>query len=227
MDQKPESEPSSSAPTPGEPAAEGKSTFELQDIPAPTRAPRVGPPKVIIGASDEEPVPPKWPDLLAIVCMIFGTAGMLVHFLKLVGLLMAVFGLWEKLNRPEKDEQSWYVLYPNILFALAGFIFAGMLLTGGLALYRRWPWFTGWLNTWAMIKIPWVLLVTFYTWAFLIMPVYHMVAGHEVKDSWGHYWTAGRVVWSFIWLAWQMALPAFILLWLRKKHVQDTIESWA
>lgn len=213
--------------TPALPHSADDSTFEVQESAPSTLPPRFKPSSVIIGpAIEDEPSGPKWPDLLAIACMALGAVGMFIHLLEIAGYGMAIFGVWEKLGSPEKDQQSWFYLLPSMLVAIAAFFFAGLLCYGGLALYKRWHWCTRWLNTWAIIKIPLVLIASIIGWAVLIMPAYHMFAGHEPETDWGHYATAFRLVWSFIWLAWELLLPVFILVWFRRKNVKALVQSW-
>lgn len=202
-------------------------TFELHETPPVKRPPRVGPPSVSIPDSKSDvPPPPKWPDLLAIICMMFGGAGLLIHLLEIAGHGMSIMGWWENVGRAEKDELSYFYLIPALLLAVAAFFFSGILLTGGLALYKRWPWCTRWLNTWALIKIPLVILLSLLGWAMLIMPAYHMFAGHDPETKWTHYHTAFMLAWSFIWLIWSLLLPVFIIVWFRKKKVRDLIKTW-
>lgn len=207
-----------------EPAA--GSTFDLQDVPDTTAPPRYKPPKVVIAPVDDEPEPPKWPDVLAIVCMGLGGVGLFLHLLEIVGFGLAIFGLWEQLGRPEKDQQSYFYLIPALILAITAFLFAGLLFYGGLSLYKRWPWCTNLLKLWAMVKILLVILLSMLGWAVLIMPVYHMFAGDKPKTDWGHYKTAFQLLWSFVWLIWELLLPAFILFWFAKKSTQEVVRSW-
>lgn len=207
--------------------ASDKQTFELQDAPPSSLPPRSIPPGVILGsAHDEEPPEPKWPDALAGICMLFGALGMLIHLLEVAGSVMALLGLWEKFGSPAKDQQNWFYLIPALILATAAFVFSGILFYGGLSLFKRWSWCTRWLNTWAVIKIPLVILASLLGWAVLVMPAYHMFAGHEPETDWGNYTTAFRLLWSFIWLVWEMLLPVFILIWFRRKKIRAIVQSW-
>ena len=208
-------------------APKDDNTFELEpSAPPPPRKPAaygVSPASPI--TPDEEATEPAWPRVLAYICLIFGGFGVLVHALNIVNCIMWMTGTWANFGR-EMPEPNYWILIPRTLYYIAMMVLAFLLFYGGFLLFLWKQSSVPILRLWSMIKIALVVIGTIGALALLVMPTYHMLAGHDPETDWAHWKTAGKVIWTFIRLLWGLTLPVFILLWFRRKTIKAQMAAW-
>ncbi len=180
--------------------------------------------------------PSQWPTVIGVLAIIFGA-------FEVLGGCVGIVSPWvmSAMAAALPEEQSlgmaamvewgrWMVAS-----SLAGLGIGVLLLLGGVNLMRRRPRGRTMCMTWALLRIPVVVLGLAVGY---LMQRDHLVAMQEMFASdpsvpaamsamFGRFMQAGVLAGSVIGLLWGWALPIFMLIWFSRGKIKTEVAAWS
>ena len=180
--------------------------------------------------------PSQWPTVIGVLAIIFGA-------LEVLGGCVGIVSPWvmsamvEVLPEGQSMGMAAMVEWGRWMVAssLAGLGIGVLLLLGGVSLMQRRPRGRTLCLTWALLRMPAVVLGLVVGY---LMQRDQLVAMQEMFASdpsvpaamsamFGRFMQAGVLVGSVIGLLWGWALPVFMLIWFSRGKIKTEVASWS
>jgi len=186
-------------------------------------------PPVVPGAVAARQGPSSWPIPIGVIAIVLGSLGALGG---LSGVLSPLYIKFMKSAMPPgqasaMDITERWMAY-TVTAAAVSMILAIVLLVAGIGIVRRQAWSCGLVKTWACLKIVLVLFTgvmqgVIQKESFAVIQQQPMLGGPVSQTCLvGVFIGAAAVT-----LLWGWALPVFMLIWFRRRTIQEETASWA
>lgn len=173
--------------------------------------------------------PSKWPTVVGVICIVFGSCGVLAGCCGTGFVLFAEqFANWlekQVAQAPSAPASSRDGIIQmrvmaqhlglSVSVAAAGLLLASVLLCGGIGLVKRRRYSRAVLNAWSLLK---VLL------AIGAGALNYWIAKLAVAEG---ATTGPSALTIGLGFAWTILLPCFILLWMNRARVKAEVASWS
>jgi len=180
---------------------------------------------VLPGASH----PPTWPLVLGVICAVaggFGVVGAIGQllaplFMKFVGEMIGGTGADELMGMVQK-----HAALNSALYAL-GLVLAVVLLTGGVFLAKRRSIGARLLLWWSLARVPWTAGLLWLTFLTQREQMKFMMAQQGTTPPQFKGIMTGVNAGTLIVVAiWSLALPLFLVVWLRREKIAAQMKDW-
>lgn len=168
-----------------------------------------------------------WPMVLGIVCIVFSLLGVLTGawnaYTTLLNPSMSTMGF--QTDAGKQAAQAVMQKYALITgpMAVVGVLLAGLLGVAGIVLIRRHRDAPGLVRFWAITKI--VVSVVGWGAAVMLFRDLEPVMREHIQQGAGVAIGVQRVF-AVVGFLWSLALPVFLLLWLRRSSVRAQTRAW-
>lgn len=182
--------------------------------------------------------PAAWPGFVGVICMVFGSLGLLGSGLMLMYYAAVLAGVLDEflapLNaagpgidtmQPLRDHRVLVIGSEFVKFALAA-----MLVFVGLAVFRRRPGAIALATWWSVSKILYTLAGTalglWLQYEMLTTVMSGQTLPANAPPTMSTFMISGAIFGGVIAVVWGCALPVFLLIWFRLRHVKAETGRW-
>lgn len=191
-----------------------------------------------IGATAPGAAPtPKWPKIIGIIAIIFGSGGLLSGVIGPLSMLMVRTQMegFVKQGADQTKVDDYLARLAQITYssAIANALIGIILLTGGILILRHRRTGSPTLQTWSFLKIVVGGLFLFKSVSLSRLQMEIMMSSNamggagsaeaQMIGSITSYAVWAGMAFGFLWLA---ALPVFVLIWFNRAKVKQDIRAW-
>ena len=185
-------------------------------------------------AGELPPKPIVWPKTLGIICIVFGTLGMMQACFGVIPLFVVE---WFSTVVPEEQAQmmsSSDALQPLLIISgVISFALAATLLAAGIGMVLRKLWSRKTVLIWSGTKIAFVVansLLSYMVQKAKFEEMQEMMANDPnaaaAMSVFGQIMMWMGMFFIVIWIIWGWALPVFTLIWFSRKKIRGEVTSW-
>jgi hypothetical protein len=185
---------------------------------------RMAPPTepVLVGYAAARP--PRWPVVIGVILIVYASLALLNAIIGLVSLTMidVFFDMVPGQGQLQLQAVRPYLAWEGGLHVFQGVV-GGVGLAAGIALCRRRPSAGRLVDAWIVLQVVATACHTLLAWA--VQSAMFQVQQVQTPSLAPF---QGVLLWltSCVGIAWGLALPAFLWVWMRRPTVRDHMKTW-